>query len=493
MKQVEQYRIYELETPGESFAIFQNENIQEKIRSFPAGEKHLIRFMPMQTGSWQVTINGIVADSFVCTPAGNDNHGPVHTEDMRFIYADGEPYLPFGTTCYAWTHQPEDIRQQTLHTMAASPFNKVRMCVFPKHMIYSENEPEHFPFEKKADGSWNIEQPVEAFWRDIEEQIARLDELGIEADLILFHPYDRWGFSTLSQEDSICYLDYCVRRLGAYKNIWWSLANEYDLLTKKAEADWEAYAARLLQDDGKHHLRSIHNCCQPYPYREWMTHVSFQSSTPRKALALRWQYRLPVIVDEFGYEGNIEFIWGNLTAREFIHRAWTVLCSGAWPTHGETLLNDREHLWWAKGGELQGEAPARISFMKQLISALPGTPEPLIQPLAYDVNGTKVETDDNPFVTAMMRMNETDRVNYMLEITPVALRGDGWQLYYQGRGQSQRIIVQLPENEHWTAETIDTWNMERAIIKTQLHGNARIEMGSKEGMALLLTKEEEET
>lgn len=129
--------------------------------------------------------------------------------------------------------------------------------------------------------------------------------------------------------------------------------------------------------------------------------------------------------------------------------------------------------------------------MKHLISSLPGTPQPLIQPLTYDVNGTKVEETNNPFAVAMMRFNEADRVNYMLEITPTAIRGDGWQLYYLGRGQSERTIIQLPENEKWAAETIDTWSMERKTVQTGLHGNAHVNLGGKEGMALLLTKEEE--
>ena len=109
--------------------------------------------------------------------------------------------------------------------------------------------------------------------------------------------------------------------------------------------------------------------------------------------------------------------------------------------------------------------------------------------MAYDVNGTKMDENNNPFAVAMMRFNETDRVNYMLEITPTAIRGKDWQLYYLGRGQSQRTIVQLPENEKWTAETIDTWNMDRKTVQTGLHGNARVDLGGKEGMALLLLKE----
>ena len=490
MREVEQYRILEMEAPGEAAAVFRHAQTEEHIRGFKAGERHLIRFMPMEPGLWHVSVDRGPEAAFTVLPARTGNHGPVRTDGLRFVYADGTPYLPFGTTCYAWTHQPEEVRLQTLKTLRESPFNKVRMCLFPKHMIYSENEPERFPFERNADGSWAVDRPDEDFWRDFEQQIEALDRLGIEADLILFHPYDHWGFADMDRADSLAYLDYCARRLGAYKNIWWSLANEYDLLLKKTEADWEACAARLLRDDARHHLRSIHNCCQPYPRRDWMTHVSVQTSAPRKALALRWQYRLPVIVDEFGYEGDIEFNWGNLTGREFVRRAWTAVCSGAWPTHGETLLNEKEHLWWAKGGALLGETPERIRFLKNLMASLPGAPEPLIQPLAYDVNGTQVAEDNNPFAAAMMRFNETDRIQYMLEITPTAIRGEGWQLYYLGRGQSQRTIIQLPENEKWTAETIDTWNMERKTVQTGLHGGARVDLGGKEGMALLLTEEE---
>ena len=383
------------------------------------------------------------------------------------------------------------MQRNTLETLKQAPFNKIRMCVFPKHMIYSENEPELFPFRRREDGSWDVSQPVEAFWHRLDQQLLALDALGIEADLILFHPYDCWGFATMSQAGSLAYLDYCVRRLGAFKNVWWSLANEFDLLLSKPEEDWEAFAARLMQPDAKHHLRSIHHCCAPYPPRGWMTHVSIQTSAPRKALALRWQYQLPVIVDEFGYEGDIEFNWGNLTAREFVHRAWTAVCSGGWPTHGETLLNGQEHLWWAKGGKLQGEAPERIRFLKTLLAELPGTPAPLIQPLAYDVNGTKVDDASvSPFVAAMTRLNDADRITYMLEITPTAISGDGWQLHYMGRGQSKRCILQLPDDQRWTAWRIDTWNMERKLIQGGLHGNVRLELGG-EGMAVLLMKEEE--
>ena len=156
-------------------------------------------------------------------------HGMVRAVGTHFEYEDGTYFYPFGTTVYALAHQEERLIDETLRTLKNSPFNKVRMCVFPKHYQYNNNEPQFYPFERNGDGTWNVGRPCDDFWNHLEDIIKGLDDLEIECDLILFHPYDNWGFSQLSQRDNIRYLDYCTRRLGHLKNIWWSLANEYDL------------------------------------------------------------------------------------------------------------------------------------------------------------------------------------------------------------------------------------------------------------------------
>ena len=119
-----------------------------------------IRLMPDSVGRWTYTTNSNVAEldglhgEFECTPAAAGNHGPVHVHNqMHFAYADGTPYYPFGTTCYAWTHQGDALEEQTLETLAAAPFNKMRMCVFPKDYIYNANEPVYYPYQRSADGS----------------------------------------------------------------------------------------------------------------------------------------------------------------------------------------------------------------------------------------------------------------------------------------------------------------------------------------------------
>ena len=49
--------------------------------------------------------------------------------------------------------------------------------------------------------------------------------MGIEADLILFNPYDRWGFARMGMENNLEYLKYVIARLASYKDVWWALAN----------------------------------------------------------------------------------------------------------------------------------------------------------------------------------------------------------------------------------------------------------------------------
>ncbi len=140
--------------------------------------------------------------------------------------------------------------------------------------------------------------------------------LGIEADLIVMHPYDRWGFSMMKAEDDDRYWKYVLARFSAYRNVWWSLANEYDLMHEKTLSDWERYAGIICEKDPYHHLRSIHNCKAYYDYNlPWITHCSIQRTETYRSSELvnewREKYHKPVILDEICYEGNIQFGWGK--------------------------------------------------------------------------------------------------------------------------------------------------------------------------------------
>ena len=179
------------------------------------------------------------------------NHGPVRVANTyHFAYADGTPYKQIGTTCYVWTHQGDELEEQTLATLGNAPFNKMRMCVFPKHYAFNENEPERYPFPCLSRGSAHGPAAGQSMCSPAGRSIsaastqtssatsssalAQLRDLGIEADIILFHPYDRWGFATMDAETDDRYLRYVVARLAAYRNVWWSMANEFDFMPAQA-------------------------------------------------------------------------------------------------------------------------------------------------------------------------------------------------------------------------------------------------------------------
>ena len=127
------------------------------------GDVFKVRFSPPTEGEWTFRTSSEIAaldgktGSFTATSPAADNHGPVQVFETFYLrYADGTPYHQFGTTCYAWTHQPASTQEQTLKTLAASPFNKIRFCVFPKSYVYNKNDPDRYAFKKKADGKFDF-------------------------------------------------------------------------------------------------------------------------------------------------------------------------------------------------------------------------------------------------------------------------------------------------------------------------------------------------
>ncbi|HRY50559.1 MAG TPA: DUF5060 domain-containing protein [Candidatus Paceibacterota bacterium] len=351
------------------------------------GGTYKARFSPPTTGEWQYKTASNVPElhgksgRFTATVPTAGNRGPIEVFDTFYLrYADGTPYHPFGTTCYVWTHQNRELQEQTLKTLAASPFNKIRFCVFPKSYVYNKNEPEFFAFQKGANGKFDFSRPDPAFWRHFEQRIQDLQKLGIEADLILWHPYDRWGFADMSDEEDDRYLRYCIARLSAFRNVWWSLANEYDFMTEqrpghrgnKQWEDWDRFFEILQKEDPHQRLRGIHNGSKWYDHTKgWVTHASLQTSDMNAGFRFRNQYQKPIIYDECRYEGNIPQGWGNLTPREMTQKFWLGTLSGCYVGHGETYKHPEDILWWAKGGVLHGESPQRIQWLKDLMAQAP--------------------------------------------------------------------------------------------------------------------------
>ena len=489
-------------------AVFRKGEEVWTVKGFYAGNgEYRVRFLPEEAGIYQAEVSGLVSDRREITvePAREGRHGPVRAKGIHLYHADGTPWVGLGTTIYAMLHQDEALIDQTVETLKNAPFTKVRLCLFPKHYNYNHNDPAYYAFRKTDGGEWDPDHPDFAFWDAFEKRLGELDALGIQADLILFHPYDRWGFSSMTQTQNLTYLDYLLRRFAAYPHVWWSLANEYDLCYAKSMEDWYEIEAFVAGNDPFRHLLGNHNCLAPYDAgRENVTHMSWQTKQISRIPEMQKRYGKPILIDECCYEGNLPETWGSISGREMTARFWRTAAAGGYCTHGETFYPDeKEIVWWARGGKLVGDSPARIAFLRSVLESLPGPLRPHIEGLAKmaDLSKEQIEqlqraplTQENFFSVAMARMGLIEMSRFAAmepgvsgmcgpEDIPEAL------LWYLDFNCCCRYEIHLPETGSYRVDILDTWNMTRETVMTGAAGKQEIRLPGHEWMAILAVKE----
>lgn len=447
--QIEQWDFYEITLKGphagnpfadvELNATFSNIRDTATVKGFYDGEGiYRIRFMPRYTGQWNyVTESNIKRlnnkkGTFECIKSGEKNHGMVRVDkQFHFRYDDGTPYYPFGTTCYSWTNQVDSLQEITLKTLKEASFNKIRMCILPKDISWREvPDPPYFPFKRIGEKTWDYYTFDTKFFQRLERRIHQLMKLGIECDLILFHPYDydRWDLVKIGRDEGDFYLDYVIARLGAFRNIWWSAANEYDLVKTKEMDDWDHILQKIQKEDPYHHLSSIHDNKIHYDWtKPWVTHASIQDMTWGTREWIE-KYEKPIIVDECRYEGNLKFTWGDLTAEGMTQQFWDAVTRGGYASHGETYLDDI--IWWEHGGVMHGGSYQRIGFLREIIEDAPDNG-------LTSFNGSPIKWN---------RRNSV-RLN------------DVYFLFYFGERQPVERDLELPDSHRYTIDVIDTWNM----------------------------------
>ena len=480
--------------------IFTSRNESVVTEGFYDGEGiYRIRFMPSYEGKYTFVLkpswtNESYTGKFYVDAAEEGNHGPVRTVNTHhFAYEDGTPYISIGTTAYVWALQNDELAEETLKTLEDSAFNKIRFCVFPKHYVYNLHEPVSYPYEgtpmdpavlnednfmqystmlneQDPSNQFDFKRFNPAHFRRIEHYIEALGKRGIEADLILLHPYDRWGFACMDQEEDDLYFRYVVSRFAAYHNVWWALANEYDLMKRKTIADWERLADILVRRDPYRHLRSIHNCRVMYDHsRPWITHCSVQRIDLYKGAELTGElaqrYQKPVVMDEIAYEGNLENGWGNITAEEMVRRFWETAVRGGYPGHGETYLNDDGVIWWSHGGRLHGESWKRFAFLHEILQDVPG----------------------NGLTDASLEWDSTSGVPESEWFSPIKSQ----YLFYYGFMRPSFRTFCIDQDTEFAVDVIDTWNMtieKKGVFK----GKFRIDLPARQYMAIRLRRPEED-
>jgi hypothetical protein len=254
----------------------------------------------------------------------------------------------------------------------------------------------------------------------------------------------------MDEESDIRYLRYLMARIGAFRHVWWSLANEYDFLLKvKPMERWDRFFEILQQEDPYQHLRSIHNGDVDMNYdhtKPAVTHVCIQNSAIRNVVEWRNQYQKPIVNDELEYEGNLPYPWGAISAEEEVHRFWIMVANGGYAGHGETYFDKDDELWWGKGGVLRGESWKRIAVLRKIIEdAPPGGLTP------------QRGSEKSIFPGRMGRY-------FNLKFAG-GLNGD-YHLIYLGDYQHKILIVPLTDDSY-TIDVIDTWEMTIAPVKAK--------------------------
>ena len=416
-----------------------------RVPGFYDGDSiYRIRFSPPETGPWHWTthsnaaaLNG-KAGRFDCIAPSPGNHGPVRvsSDGFHFVHADGTPFRQIGTTCYSWALQSDAKCAQTLKTLRTAPFNKLRMLVFPNVPSIATN-----PFARTGDGprDWDPTRFDPVYFLRYEDRIQRLGQLGIQADVILFHPYDEArGYNDMSRADDERYVRYVAARWGAYRNLWWSMANEWDLVKSKSVADWDQLFGVLVDADPHERLRSIHQIRRYYDHRKpWITHASVQNGPAVMDDIRAAQHRefalKPVVFDEVVYEGDSDQRWANLTGQQMVERFWWGLIGGTYVGHSETFAPDRnpDFSWLGQGGVLKGTSAPRLAFLRAIMEE---GPAPGIDPIEhwwdYHVGGVP----------------HAYYLKYFGSAQPTA-----WRVTLPGRDKDPKHSFRI--------DIIDTWNM----------------------------------
>lgn len=433
------------------------------VRGFyDGGDTFKVRFMPVRQGRWTFKTSSAVADldgktgMLQCVAPSAGNHGPVVVDGTyHFKYADGSRYYPIGTTSYDWMHVAGGMPEITLKSLEQARFNKIRMLLLVQNFDKDYPEPEQFPFEikkvkKNKEGrpvyEWDYDRFNPAYFARVENFVQRLADIGVEADMILFHPYDegRWGFDRMPMDVNVRYLKYVTARLSAYRNIWWSLANEYDFLRNRKPDDWDVFTRTVVENDPYSHLCSIHSNTAKY-YKYWMpeyTHASIQDQAPVElhgaAAIVRNIYKKPVVFDEVCYEGNMDNRWGCLSGEEMLYRMWQGTVAGTYVGHSECYMDsptDYSKDFLAIGGPFQGESWKRIGFMRDVLNALP-------HPLQL------CDSSWDPHTS-------TAGENYLMVYLGKEVKGE-WEFNLPVRNAG---YPRLKEGTRFKVEILDTWNM----------------------------------
>ncbi|MFD2114978.1 DUF5605 domain-containing protein [Paenibacillus yanchengensis] len=420
-----------------------------------------VRFMPDQVGEWAFQAEGamfptgIFSGKFQCVASSQKQHGRVQIMNQtRFTYEDGTTFIPMGTWLEEWHVQEEARRLQTIETLQASPFNKVNMLVMP-YRSEAVTQQGYFPFVSTAEGKYDGNQLHLPYFDLLDKSIARLAELGIQVELVLFSPkVEQLGLIHLTEEQKHHYIRYIVARYAAYANVWWTISDNGDQVIDDTEQQLLPLIRTIKENDYGHHLLTVHGVTNAYNWGlPTLTHISLKDEDIKKASDFTLQYEKPVVLEHCGREGNGATPDDALLAEEMTYHIWEAIMRGGFASHGESMLQADGTTWSVHGGLLVGDSIARLTFLQKIISEAP-----------HDVSYSRLRHDASTL---------EERGHYYLQ-------------YFGPHRFSSRAFM-MPEGKY-EVDIIDTWNMTITTLEQAFEGRFDITLLGELYYALRLRK-----
>ena len=251
-------------------------------------------------------------------------------------------YKQIGTTIYNWIDTPDDVAGGDAQDAGRRRRSTRRACCSRSSRRRTE------PVRAGRAGrswaqpprDWDLTRFNPDYFRHYEKRIGQLRDLGIEADVILFNPYGKWGFETMDAD--------ARRPLRALRRR--PLRARSAMSGGRSPTSSISCAPRPTRT-GIGSARSCSSAILPSPPLDPQRHAAVR---PQQALdharqhaerrrrgdagqrrALPRCLRKPVVYDEVKYEGDAKYRWADLTGFDMVHRFWCGTVGGTYVGHGD--------------------------------------------------------------------------------------------------------------------------------------------------------------
>jgi len=366
------------------------------------GRVFAVRFAPDRVGRWTIAETRAnqrelagqrIGDGFECV--ASEHPGRWVADGPTYRRSDGSRPWIAGNTHYTFLSRRDDrgeIVGDPLDDVRANArfYKKLRFSLFGDRYPDPELKPFLDRDGRPSDDGRNSRRPNPRWFRErVDPVVAAAQRVDLICDLILCGP-DAVGSRSTLLGDVRPWLRYVAARYGAYPNVWFCLANEWDI----KEPSYDAATIRAHGDALRAWLPlgtplSVHGKPPRWDSAlsgDWNDHVIIQLKSKTlgeaaDAIARERAFGKPVLNDENAYQGAGD----GFSLGDVVEGALGTFLGGGYPTTGEKHGRKHGQYFWGGFDAREHDASERLLFLREYVdrhiafaelapSALEGTP-----------------------------------------------------------------------------------------------------------------------